>query len=97
MGANVTSGVADVGASPEQALARADRAVARDIVVVGASAGGVEVLKTLVASLPVDYPGALFVVLHIPPSVLTHQVDNEARGTVLREVLTEMPGHVDAV
>ena len=37
-----------------------------DIVVVGASAGGVEALITLVTGLPADFPGAIFVVLHIP-------------------------------
>lgn len=37
------------------------------IVVIGASAGGIASLKALVARLPKDFPGALFVVLHIPP------------------------------
>ncbi|HEX5498506.1 MAG TPA: chemotaxis protein CheB [Thermomicrobiales bacterium] len=37
----------------------------RDIVVIGASAGGLQALTTVVASLPADFPGALFIVLHI--------------------------------
>src|SRR5215218_2320033 len=38
----------------------------REIVVIGASAGGVEALKTLVAGLPPDFPAAVFVVVHFP-------------------------------
>jgi two-component system chemotaxis response regulator CheB len=37
-----------------------------DIIVVGASAGGVEALSTLVSTLPPDIPAALFITIHIP-------------------------------
>ena len=36
----------------------------RDIICLGASAGGVEVLRRLVADLPADLPAAVFVVIH---------------------------------
>jgi two-component system, chemotaxis family, protein-glutamate methylesterase/glutaminase len=37
----------------------------RDIVVIGASAGGVEALRDLCVGLPVDFPAAIFVVWHV--------------------------------
>jgi two-component system chemotaxis response regulator CheB len=40
----------------------------RDIVAIGASAGGVEAVQTLVSSLPPALPAAVFVVLHLMPS-----------------------------
>ncbi|HKG27173.1 MAG TPA: chemotaxis protein CheB, partial [Thermomicrobiales bacterium] len=39
----------------------------RDIVVVGASAGGIQALLAMVQGLPADFPGALFVVVHTTP------------------------------
>ncbi len=47
--------------------------VTRDTIVIGASAGGVQALQTLVADLPPDLPAAVFIVLHISadfPSLL---------------------------
>ncbi len=38
-----------------------------DIIVIGASAGGIEALKKLVAQLPDNFLGTLFIVLHISP------------------------------
>lgn len=64
-----------------------------DIVVIGASAGGVETLQQLVRSLPPTLPAALFIVVHFPshgtsvlPRILTragalpafHAVDGDA-------------------
>jgi two-component system chemotaxis response regulator CheB len=39
----------------------------RDIVVVGASVGGIDALRTIVGGLPPDFPAAVFVVLHTAP------------------------------
>src|SRR5262249_5782164 len=54
-----------------------------DIVVVGASAGGVEALMTLVRGLPSNLSASIFIVLHIPAQVpsLLHDLLNRA-GTL---------------
>ena len=39
----------------------------QEIFVIGASSGGVEAMQQLTRQLPPDFPGALFVVLHISP------------------------------
>jgi two-component system chemotaxis response regulator CheB len=40
---------------------------ARDIIVIGASVGGIEALRTIAGGLPKDLPAAVFVVLHTSP------------------------------
>ncbi len=53
----------------------------RDIVVVGASAGGLETLTELVAALPADLPASVFIVQHTaphPPSMLAEVLDRHS-------------------
>lgn len=38
-----------------------------EIVIVGASAGGLQPLSDILSALPADFPASLFVVLHLPP------------------------------
>ena len=52
----------------------------KDIFVIGASAGGIEALSQLVSNLPAEFPGKLFVVVHVPqdatsvlPSILSRR------------------------
>ena len=50
------------------------------IIVIGASAGGVEALSRVICTLPPDFPAAIFVVLHISP----------AGPSLLPEILTRV-------
>jgi two-component system chemotaxis response regulator CheB len=55
----------------------------RDTIVVGASAGGVEALRTLLAGLPADLPAAILVVLHTPRTSVSALSSILARATEL--------------
>lgn len=78
----------------------------RDLVVIGASAGGVEALSQVVRELPPDLPAAVCVVLHIAPgspSMLAHILGRAGRlpcrpardGELLRDgvILVAPPDH----
>ena len=39
----------------------------KDIIVIGASSGGIEALRVLAGALPADLPASLFVVTHTAP------------------------------
>jgi two-component system, chemotaxis family, protein-glutamate methylesterase/glutaminase len=65
--------------------------VRRDIIVIGASAGGVNALRTLFASLPADLGASVFVVLHTSPESpgLLAEILNYAgalRATTVRSI-----------
>ena len=71
----------------------------RDIIVVGASAGGVEALRALVAGLPKEFPGTVFVVMHTAPDspgVLAQILDRAGPLPALNAANRERfrPGHV---
>ena len=61
----------------------------RDIIVIGASAGGVQALSTLVAGLPPNLPAAVFIVLHISanvPSLLPNILGRECKLEVAHAI-----------
>jgi two-component system chemotaxis response regulator CheB len=51
-----------------------------DIIVIGASAGGVEAFMELAGALPQNFPAAVFMVLHTPPDGLSQLPDVLARS-----------------
>lgn len=64
-----------------------------DLVVVGASAGGIEALTTLVTSLPADFAAPLVIAQHLDPEHVSHLGDILARRTSLevRTVIEQEP------
>jgi two-component system chemotaxis response regulator CheB len=61
------NGVVPAPGAEASTLHKAAPAAQRDIVAIGTSSGGVDALKRLVAALPADYRGAIFIVMHISP------------------------------
>ena len=55
-------------ANSAAASARRRLSLAHDIVVLGASAGGIQALPRLLSGLPTDFPAAVLVVLHTAPT-----------------------------
>jgi two-component system chemotaxis response regulator CheB len=71
----------------------------RDIVVIGTSAGGVQVLSELVRGLPAGFPAALFVACHLPGDTKSNLPDILSRnGSLLarhaRHGEPFYPGHI---
>lgn len=71
--------------------------ILHDIVVIGASAGGLEVLKEILSHLPADLPASLFIVVHLgETSVLARILDKHSTLPVTEARSGELPapGHV---
>ena len=71
----------------------------KDIIVVGASAGGVDALQRLCGALPADFPASVFVAQHLSPSarsVLPQLLDRVSPLRALSPVdgQTIEPGHI---
>jgi two-component system, chemotaxis family, protein-glutamate methylesterase/glutaminase len=61
----------------------------RDVVVIGASAGGVQALQKLVGGLPKDFPAAIFIVLHVWAGAKTYLAEILQRAGQLPAVEAE--------
>jgi len=74
-------------------------ALGRDLVVIGASAGGLQALSQLIGALPADYRGSVFVVMHTSAGVRSELPSLIGRHTGLPTLHAEdgrdiEPGHV---
>ncbi|HZF31260.1 MAG TPA: chemotaxis protein CheB [Gammaproteobacteria bacterium] len=70
-------------ARADLATIEAEEAPRRDTVVVGASAGGVAPLRTLLAQLPRNFGGSVFVVQHLAPHAASYLADALQAATPL--------------
>lgn len=67
----------------EKVMRLSDKERDATLVVVGSSAGGVEALSTLVATLPADFPAPLVIAQHLDPHRPSHLGEILARQTTL--------------
>jgi two-component system, chemotaxis family, protein-glutamate methylesterase/glutaminase len=63
----------------------------RDIVVIGASAGGVDALRTLVGALPAGFPASVFIVMHLSPHAPSQLAEVLARAGRLPVAAVDRP------
>ncbi|MBV9168584.1 MAG: PAS domain-containing protein [Chloroflexi bacterium] len=68
----------------------------QQLVVVGASAGGIDALSTLVGTLPRDFPAPILVALHLDPSRSSHLAEILARRSTLPVQTVEDQQQLDA-
>jgi len=71
----------------------------KNIIVIGASSGGLEALRALIKGLPADLPASIFVVLHTSPSSTGIVADILERGGPLTATQAKnreriVPGHI---
>jgi len=66
----------------------------KDIVVIGASAGGIEALRVLVRRLPADLPASLFIVQHTSPEAPSMLADILDRSGKLRTLTPDDGEHI---
>src|SRR4026209_517978 len=54
-----------------------------DLVVIGASAGGIDALSRLVATLPTEFPAPIVIAQHLEPSCVSHLQEILSRRSTL--------------